>query len=723
MAVEGAEVRTGGRRAVLVATVACLALLLSPTGAGAAAPHWWERTYVAEVALSSTQSYLEVLAACDASDQGGVAANLVPGAPRYGVIGDSVAAQTRAANLADRQVGWIHGAHCGESFGTARTSGRVDAVLAAAPDVISFGFGTNSASEWAPDVSRLPQAKADFDRLLDRTDGVRCRVLFNVPEQLPSGMEPQAAADLALIQRTINSWMAGIDAVRHPGVTVVDWRSLTAADPALLWDTQHLSRAGINARINLTLARTRSCFPPDPPAAVAAIGAGGVATVWWTPAAPEEGVTAYRVTSSLGQQVTTPSPTVNVAGIPAGTPVTFTVEALNGRGASAPSPRSAAMTVTTGGARFVASAPRRVLDTRDGTGARVGTVGPGEALSVPLAGVPSEATAVALNVTAVDPTAPTFVTVWPGGQSRPLVSNLNPAPGVPVLPAMVTTRLGAGSTVQVFNNSGRVHLVADVIGWFVPTLPPSTEPAGALFTPLTPSRALDTRIGTGGPRRPMGSGEVRRLLVPGLPAGATAVALNVTATNVGAASFVTVFPADAPRPLASNLNPQPGRTAANLTVSAVSAGGEIALYNNSGPVDLVVDVVGVYGPAGARTGGAEYVAVTPERAYDTRDGTGGLLGPRPGGLPASVSFAGRGSVPSTAVAVDVNVTVVGADAAGHTSIWPTGPLPSTSVLNYRAGEVVANRDVVTLSGGSSRWQSTASLHYVADVSGWYQPVG
>ena len=341
---------------------------------GDPAPHWWERTYVPEVAMSVTDSYLEALAACDAADREPVQAHEVPGAPRYGVIGDSVVVATRAPNLADDQISWTHGTHCGESFGSVQSSGRLDAVLATSPDVLAMGFGTNSASVWVAEPSMLLQAWIDFQVLLARTDGVPCRVLFTVPDGVTPGLTPSQQADLLLIERTISSWMRSIDPARHPGVTVVDWTAITAADPTLLWDNQHLTGKGVNTRIDLTLARTRHCLVPDAPAAPSVVAANGVATLWWPALPPEEGVTAYRVSASSGQVVTTSSPTVNVAGLPTDAPVTFTVEAISPAGTSPPSPASSPVVAAAAGSRFVASSPVSVLDTRDGTGGRLGAV-------------------------------------------------------------------------------------------------------------------------------------------------------------------------------------------------------------------------------------------------------------------------------------------------------------------------------------------------------------
>src|SRR5688572_7764071 len=62
--------------------------------------------------------------------------------------------------------------------------------------------------------------------------------------------------------------------------------------------------------------------------------------------------------------------------------------------------------------KFTAQSPVRVLDTRTGGGA----VGADGTVTLNLAArVPASATAVVLNVTAVAPTALTYVTVYPGG--------------------------------------------------------------------------------------------------------------------------------------------------------------------------------------------------------------------------------------------------------------------------------------------------------------------
>jgi hypothetical protein len=57
------------------------------------------------------------------------------------------------------------------------------------------------------------------------------------------------------------------------------------------------------------------------------------------------------------------------------------------------------------------------------------------------------------------------VTVFPSGLERPVASNLNAVAGQ-VVPNMVIARLGPDGAAAIYNNSGTVDLVADVMGYF-----------------------------------------------------------------------------------------------------------------------------------------------------------------------------------------------------------------------------------------------------------------
>ncbi|MGE3328826.1 MAG: hypothetical protein AB7N61_25820, partial [Acidimicrobiia bacterium] len=203
-------------------------------------------------------------------------------------------------------------------------------------------------------------------------------------------------------------------------------------------------------------------------------------------------------------------------------------------------------------------------------------------------GVAVDATAVALNVTATGPTEGSYLTVWPSGQPRPLASSVNMVAGQTV-PNMVLCRLGADGRVHIYNNSGSTHVVVDVLGCF-------TAGAGAKYVTMSPARALDTREGHGAALGRLGRGSLSLALAGqhGVPAdGVTAVVLNVTAVIPSDGTFVTVYPGGTERPLASNLNAVTGQIVPNMVLARLG-GGAVAIFNNSGDVDLVADVMGYF---------------------------------------------------------------------------------------------------------------------------------
>ena len=114
------------------------------------------------------------------------------------------------------------------------------------------------------------------------------------------------------------------------------------------------------------------------------------------------------------------------------------------------------------------------------------------------------------------------------------------------------------------------------------------------FTGITPARVLDTRNGIGAAKTKLGAGRTLTLTVTGLPAGTTAVALNVTATAPTTASYLTVYPGGKPRPTASNLNYQTGQTIPNMVLVPLGPGNTITIYNNAGTVNVIADLLGYH---------------------------------------------------------------------------------------------------------------------------------
>jgi hypothetical protein len=240
---------------------------------------------------------------------------------------------------------------------------------------------------------------------------------------------------------------------------------------------------------------------------------------------------------------------------------------------------------------FTPVTPARLLDTRDGTGGIGGRFGSGTMRTLPVAGqggVPADATAAVLNVTAVDPSGPGYVTVWPAGQPMPLASSLNTDSGR-TRPNLVVAKLGAGAAVSLFDYDavGGTDLVVDVVGYF--------GAGGGRVTAVDPQRLLDSRSGLDTTAGPFASSEQRDIQVTaraGVPPSATAVVLNLTATAPTAPGFVTAWPAGEPRPLASTLNFGPGDNVANLVMVGLGPGGTLSLYQFGGSTHVVADVIG-----------------------------------------------------------------------------------------------------------------------------------
>ena len=127
------------------------------------------------------------------------------------------------------------------------------------------------------------------------------------------------------------------------------------------------------------------------------------------------------------------------------------------------------------GATYVPIAPCRLMDTRPApltVGPRAIPLGSAQVHPQQVVGaqgncnVPADATGVALNVTAVGPTAPSFLTVYPSDVARPDVSNLNYLPGQAPTPNKVDVKLSAGGSISLYNQAGLVNVIVDVSGYY-----------------------------------------------------------------------------------------------------------------------------------------------------------------------------------------------------------------------------------------------------------------
>jgi hypothetical protein len=363
------------------------------------------------------------------------------------------------------------------------------------------------------------------------------------------------------------------------------------------------------------------------------------------------------------------------------------------------------VTPSTGGGVNLLAPPVRFIDTRD----TPGKLGGGQMLKVPIAGirgVPSDATAVVVSVTAVEPCADTFLTVFPCGNPLPTASMAN-ADAFSIVANSAVVRLGVDGALCVYSLRA-TDVVVDVSGWIAP--------AGLPSMPVAPVRLIDTRPGEkqalNVAQNRLSAGQLLTVDVASLPGtdpAAVAATVNVTAAAPTSDGFLSVLPgpcatASLP-PSTSNLNVTAGRdVAASATVGL--GDGQLCVYTST-DTDVVVDLQALHGATGGLI-----TAVDPQRLIDTR-GTSRL------GAGQSLAL----DLATAPAAVIVNLTAVAPSARGFLTLYPCGAaIPTVSNLNVVAGAIIANRAVVS-TGGSSQFCvfSSVDTDVVIDIEGFITP--
>lgn len=332
------------------------------------------------------------------------------------------------------------------------------------------------------------------------------------------------------------------------------------------------------------------------------------------------------------------------------------------------------VSVSATGSGFTPVTPNRLVDSRPATPL---TSAESRTIQVTgLAGVPTTATAVALNVTAVLPTAAGWMTVWPTGTTMPVASNLNFVAGQTVANSVIV-QLGTGGAIDVFNSAGTTHLVLDVTGYWDPAA------LNGGMTAVQPDRLLDTRDTVD----PLGAGETIDLTVigkAGVPLNAaTTVVLNVTAVNPTAGTYLTVFPTGATRPLASNLNLPAGTIRPNQVIVAVGDGGKVSIFNANGDTHLVVDVTGWFSGVQMAEGGLG-AAVTGDGTAVAFESLAALTADDLNGV--RDAYLRLGTVTErVSVAVDPGADATGTRVDGHTG----ETVPVNNGIDVNVGETPA----------------------------------
>jgi hypothetical protein len=345
------------------------------------------------------------------------------------------------------------------------------------------------------------------------------------------------------------------------------------------------------------------------------------------------------------------------------------------------------------------------------------------------------------------PGPPTGVTAVPG-KEQATVSWQSPASngGLPITQYTVTSAPDGATCTAANGLMGCVvvGLTAGVPQTFTVTAttsagagPPSTPSApvtpwdGAGFHPINPARILDSRTVNGGWNTKLNAGVPLDLQITqrggpsNVPASATAVTLNVTATDATTGSFLALYPTGTAPPQSSNLNFGTGQTIANLVTVKIGNAGLVRFLNAAGATHVIADVVGYYddgnGPSDLFNG------IAPRRLLDSRMATGGWSSTLTQGAGRDLVVSQPSNpdgVPPTATAVVANVTVTGGSNNSFLTVWPSGTAqPGVSNVNFAAGETIPNLVTVKIGlNGSIRFaNAVGGVDVILDVVGYFDP--
>ncbi len=361
---------------------------------------------------------------------------------------------------------------------------------------------------------------------------------------------------------------------------------------------------------------------------------------------------------------------------------------------------------------YTSITPQRLVDTRDGTGGHVGVVAEGCTLRLRLADslVPTDARAAALSVTAIAK-ADGFLTVFSCADGRPLASSINGRTNI-ATPNLVVAVPDAQREVCIYSRQA-ADIVVDLQGWW--------GNGSSRFRPIAPIRAYDTRELAVPARLPADGTRNVALAGEFVPSDATAVVINLTATQTASVGWLLAYPCGETPPLASNVNYEAGDTRAGAAIVGLGTRnggqGQICIRTKAA-AHFIVDVVGYYADA-PDFGPSNSLLPVQQRLVDTRDETG----------PWDTPFAAREirEIDPTvgleraqdATAVVINAIGLGATTEGYLSVFPCSDVPPlVSTLNTFPGRDVSNLLTVELSDdGTICVLSNTSGDVVLDLVG------
>jgi uncharacterized repeat protein (TIGR03803 family) len=179
-----------------------------------------------------------------------------------------------------------------------------------------------------------------------------------------------------------------------------------------------------------------------------------------------------------------------------------------------------------------------------------------------------------------------YLSVWPTGETQPVVSTLNnPTATVVANGAIVPAGTGGAIDVYAYNTT---DLLIDINGYFA-----ATGMGGLSMYPVAPCRVLDTRSNNGKPF--VGEKTVNVLgsaCAP--PSNAAAYIFNATVVPPGSMPFLSLWPDGEKQPVVSTLNAYDGFITSNMAI-VPTTNGSVDAYAYA-LTQLILDISGYFAP-------------------------------------------------------------------------------------------------------------------------------
>jgi hypothetical protein len=238
--------------------------------------------------------------------------------------------------------------------------------------------------------------------------------------------------------------------------------------------------------------------------------------------------------------------------------------------------------------QFYPLPPCRIVDTRNGQNG--GTLQAGVERDYTIAGecgVPNTAAAYSFNVTVIPPNEGLgYLSVWPKGESMPVVSTLNDSTGTIVANAAIVPA-GSQNATAFYANDNNTDLLLDVNGYFAA---PGAD-GYSLYT-MSPCRVLDTRQGGGAFSGKLTVDVSDSACAPS--SAARAYVFNATVVPPGPMPYLTLWPDGVDQPIVSTLNARDGFVTSNMAI-VPSTNGSIDAYA-AALTQMILDISGYFAP-------------------------------------------------------------------------------------------------------------------------------